>query len=127
MQHYGLGLLPYFPLASGMLTGKYRRESLPNSGTRLVSSPLLRDHFLTDANLAQVEKLQAFCDARGKTMVELAFSWLLARPCVSSVIAGASTPAQLAQNVAATSWALTAEDMAELDRLAPPPQPAVHV
>jgi aryl-alcohol dehydrogenase-like predicted oxidoreductase len=127
MQHYGLGLLPYFPLASGMLTGKYRREALPNQGTRLVSSPLLRDHFLTDANLAMVEKLQAFCDARGHTMVELAFSWLLARPCVASVIAGASNRAQLEQNVAATGWALSAADMAELDAISPPPPRMVHV
>jgi aryl-alcohol dehydrogenase-like predicted oxidoreductase len=127
MQHYGLGLLPYFPLASGMLTGKYRRGALPNAGVRLVTTPLLRDHFLTEANLAAVEKLQAFCDARGRGMVELAFSWLLARPCVASVIAGASNRAQLEQNIAATGWALSAEEMAELDAISPPPGAMVHV
>ncbi len=127
MAQYGLGLLPYFPLASGMLTGKYRRNALPNSGVRLVSSPLLRDHFLTDANLAVVERLQAFCDARGRSLVELAFSWLLSRPCVASVIAGASNRAQLEQNVAATGWALSPAELAELDEIAPAPKPAVHV
>ena len=127
MRHYGLGLLPYFPLASGLLTGKYRRGALPNAGVRLVTSPLLRDHFLTDANLGVVEKLAGFCDARGRSMVELAFSWLLHRPGVASVIAGASSRAQLEQNIAATGWALSAEEMAELDAISPPPAAMVHV
>ncbi len=127
MQHYGLGLLPYFPLASGLMTGKYRRGALPNSGVRLVTTPILRDHFLTDANLDAVERLALFCEERGRTMVELAFSWLLSRPGVSSVIAGASSRAQLEQNIAATNWALSAEELAELDILAPVPASMVHV
>jgi aryl-alcohol dehydrogenase-like predicted oxidoreductase len=117
MQQFGLGLLPFFPLASGLLTGKHKRNAPPAAGSRLANNQQLKDEFFTDEKLATVEKLQAFCDKRGHSMLELAFSWLLAKETVSSVIAGASSGEQLKQNVAATGWKLSAEDMAEIDTL----------
>ncbi|MBZ5605525.1 MAG: aldo/keto reductase [Acidobacteriia bacterium] len=116
MQHYGLGLLPYFPLASGLLTGKYRRNQMPE-GARLTAVKNLADRYLTDANWSKVESLEKFCADRGHTMLELAFSWLLARPTVASVIAGATRPEQIEQNVKAASWQLTSDDLAEIDRI----------
>jgi aryl-alcohol dehydrogenase-like predicted oxidoreductase len=117
MEAYGLGLLPYFPLASGLLTGKYKRDATLPEGTRLASIKKFAERFLTAANWQVVERLPAFCAARGHSLLELAFSWLAARPTVSSIIAGASSPAQVEQNVRAVDWTLTPEDMAEIDRL----------
>jgi aryl-alcohol dehydrogenase-like predicted oxidoreductase len=117
MQAYGLGLLPYFPLASGLLSGKYRRGAPIAKGARFDLVPQFRDRFLTDANWAMVERLEAFSRARGRTMVEVAFGWLAARPTVASVIAGASTTDQVAQNAAAVGWVPGADDLAELDRI----------
>jgi aryl-alcohol dehydrogenase-like predicted oxidoreductase len=119
MQSYGMGLLPYFPLASGLLTGKYKRNAPMPQGTRLAGAKALADRYLTERNWGIAEKLGDFCAARDHSMLELAFSWLARRPQVSSVIAGATRPEQLEQNVRAAEWALTAEDMAEIDRLAP--------
>ena len=116
-QAYGMGLLPYFPLASGMLTGKYKRGAEAPGGTRFASMPALATRYATDANWVLVEKLEAFCSQRGHTLLELAFSWLLARPPVASVIAGATKPEQLEANVKAADWALTPDDLAEIDRL----------
>jgi aryl-alcohol dehydrogenase-like predicted oxidoreductase len=124
MQEYGLGLLPFFPLASGLLTGKYRRNAAPPAGTRLATTKQLTDVFFTDEKLALVEKLEAFCRKRDHSLLELAFSWLLARPTVSSVIAGASTPEQLAQNVRAVDWSLSADDMKEIDGITALVKPA---
>ena len=113
----GFGLLPYFPLASGLLTGKYRRNvSLP-AGTRLANTQRLADRYLTERNWAIAEKLGDFAEGHGRTMLELAFSWLLAQSPVASVIAGATKPEQLEQNVKAGSWALTAEELAEIDQI----------
>ena len=117
MKAHGLGLLPYFPLASGMLTGKYKHGAAQPAGARLSYMPDLAERYFTEANWAKVAKLEAFCAARGKTMVELAFSWLGAQPAVSSVIAGATKPEQIEQNIAAASWVLSAEDLAEIDRI----------
>ena len=117
MKAHGLGLLPYFPLASGMLTGKYKRGAVQPAGARLSYMPDLAERYFTDANWAKVDKLEAFCAARGKTMVELAFSWLGAQAAVSSVIAGATKPEQIEQNIAAASWALSTDDLAEIDRI----------
>jgi aryl-alcohol dehydrogenase-like predicted oxidoreductase len=114
---YGLGILPYFPLASGLLTGKYRRnESLPD-GARLTLVKRLADRYMTDANWAKVEKLADFCERHDRSMLELAFSWLAGRPQVSSVIAGATTPDQVEQNVKAAEWVLGPEDLVEIDRI----------
>jgi aryl-alcohol dehydrogenase-like predicted oxidoreductase len=117
MNAYGLGLLPYYPLASGLLTGKYRRgDNLP-PGTRFANNAALAPRYLTERNWERVEGLRAFAESRGKTLVQLAFSWLAARPAVSSVIAGAMTPEQVETNVASASWSLTAEEMQEIDKL----------
>ena len=117
MQAYGLGLLPYFPLASGLLTGKYKRNAPMPEGTRLASIEKFAERFLTAENWRIVERLAAFCADRSRSLLELAFSWLAARPIVSSIIAGATSPAQVEQNVRAVDWTLTPEDMAEIDRL----------
>lgn len=112
----GLALLPYFPLASGMLTGKYRQGEPAPPGTRMVNKRY-SDRFWTDANLAIVGRLRDFAQRRGRSMVELAFGWLLSHALVAGVIAGASTPEQIQQNVAAAGWQLTPEEMTEIDEL----------
>ena len=114
---YKLGLLPFFPLASGLLTGKYQRGATAPEDTRFAKWPALRDRYVTPRNEDIVEKLQAFAKARGHTMLELAFSWLASRPQVSSVIAGATRVEQVEQNVKAIDWTLSAEDSAEIDRI----------
>ena len=116
-QAYNLGLLPFFPLASGLLTGKYRRGAAAPDDTRFGKVPRLRDRYVTPHNEEIVEKLQAFAQARGHTMLELAFSWLAARPQVASVIAGATRVEQVEQNVKAIGWSLSAEEMSEIDRI----------
>ena len=117
MQRYELGLLPFFPLASGLLTGKYQRNSAMPAGTRLTNTQRLADRFLTEQNWRIAERLGDFAASRGRMLLELAFSWLANRPQVSSVIAGATKPEQLEQNAKAVGWKLTAEEMAEIDRL----------
>jgi aryl-alcohol dehydrogenase-like predicted oxidoreductase len=120
MQSYGLGLLPFFPLASGLLTGKYKRNAPPPEGTRFATTQRLADRYGSAANWTIVEGLADFCAKRGHSLLELAFSWLLARPQVASVIAGATKPEQLEQNVKAADWTLTPDDLAEIDRLTLP-------
>jgi aryl-alcohol dehydrogenase-like predicted oxidoreductase len=117
MQAHDLGLLPYFPLAGGLLTGKYKRGQAPAAGTRFAGSAGMRERYGSDANFALVEKLEAFAKARGHTLLELAFSWLAARPQIASVIAGATTPEQVGQNVKAVQWKLGAEELTEVDRI----------
>jgi len=118
LQAYDMGLLPFFPLASGLLTGKYRRnEKLPND-TRLNKEQRLADRFMTEANWAKAERLRDFAEKRGHTLLELAFSWLASRPTVASVIAGATKPEQVEANMRAVGWKLTTEEIAEVDRLA---------
>jgi aryl-alcohol dehydrogenase-like predicted oxidoreductase len=118
MQAYGMGLLPYYPLASGALTGKYRRNmSLPQGARLTVHGARYGDRFLNDATWPILERLEAFAETRGRTLLDLAFSWLAARRCVSSIIAGATKPEQLAANVRAVGWPLTGDELAEIDRL----------
>jgi aryl-alcohol dehydrogenase-like predicted oxidoreductase len=117
MAAYGLGLLPYFPLAAGLLTGKYRDRSDFPAGTRFAKVGRLADKYVNDANWTIVEKLTQFCDRRGHSVLELAFSWLASRPTVASVIAGATRPEQVEQNVKAAGWSLSAADLAEIDSL----------
>jgi len=116
-QKYGLGVLPYFPLASGFLTGKYRRGEAPPAGTRLALMGPRAQQALTDENFDRLEKLEAFASARGKTMVDLAIGWLASQPYISSVIAGATRPEQVETNVRAAEWRLSAEEMAEVDAI----------
>jgi aryl-alcohol dehydrogenase-like predicted oxidoreductase len=117
MQAYGLSLLPFFPLASGLLTGKYKRNAPMPEGARLTNAQNLADRYMTEANWDKVEKLRVFCEQRGKTMLELAFSWLVSKPYVASVIAGATRPEQLEQNIRATEWKLAPEELAEIDKI----------
>ncbi|MFL5316614.1 MAG: aldo/keto reductase, partial [Microvirga sp.] len=117
IEAYRMGLLPFFPLASGLLTGKYKRDAPPPKGTRLATTQRLADRYMTQGNWRKVEGLEDFAKRHGRSLLELAFSWLAAKPYVSSVIAGATKPEQLEQNVKAVEWALTAEDLAEIDRL----------
>jgi aryl-alcohol dehydrogenase-like predicted oxidoreductase len=112
----GLAFLPFFPLASGMLSGKYRRGQPLPENTRLSKGGSSR--FLTDRNLDVVEELINFAAFRGHSLLELAFSWLLRHPAVASVIAGATTPEQVLANVHAAGWHLTPADLAEIDKLA---------
>ncbi len=121
MRAYGLGLLPYFPLASGLLTGKYKRNTPMPDGARLTKTARLADKYLTEKNWAIAEKLDDFATSRGHTILELAFSWLLSRAPVSSVIAGATKPEQIAANVAAGGWRLTPDEIEEVDGITGPP------
>jgi aryl-alcohol dehydrogenase-like predicted oxidoreductase len=116
IERLGLALVPYFPLASGLLTGKYRKGQPMPTGTRL-SAPRFSARFANEQNFELVERLAAFCAERGRTMLELAFGWLLARPYVASVIAGATTPEQVRQNADALGWQLTADEIAAVDRI----------
>lgn len=110
----GLAFLPYFPLASGLLTGKYRRGQPPPEGSRITGSGRFAD-LLTDRNLAVVEDLIRFAEARDHTILDLAVSWLLSRPTVASVISGATSAEQVRANAGAAGWRLTEEDLAEID------------
>jgi aryl-alcohol dehydrogenase-like predicted oxidoreductase len=116
MREYGLGLLPFFLLASGLLTGKYRRDAALPSGTRLAKNPRMADRVLNARNWRIVDALSSFAAARGHTLLELAMSWLACQPSVSSVIAGATRPEQIDQNIAAVGWSLSPADLAEIDR-----------
>ena len=116
---YGLGILPYFPLASGFLTGKYRPGEGAAEGTRLAAWGDRAGGILTDANFAALERLEAWAGERGRTVLDLATGWLASQPQVSSVISGATRPEQLDANVAAAEWALTPDEVAEVAALAP--------
>jgi len=117
LEAYDLGLIPFAPLANGLLTGKYKRDRPLPKGARLSYMPRAAGRYLTDDNWTLVERLEAFAAERDHTLLELALGWLLHRPAVASVIAGATRPEQVEQNVRAAGWALTAEDMQEIDRL----------
>lgn len=111
-----VSLVPYFPLASGMLTGKYRRGAEYAEGTRFAAMPYFA-RFATDANFATVEALEAFAQKSGHTLLELAMSWLACQPSVGSIIAGATKPEQVEANTAAASWKLTREELREIEAL----------
>lgn len=114
---YGLGLVPYFPLASGILTGKYRSGEAAPEGTRLAKSERLAGIFMTPENLALADRLRDFAESRGHGLLDLAFAWLLRDPVVPSVIAGASTPEQVEANAEACTWQLSAEEVAEVTEI----------
>jgi aryl-alcohol dehydrogenase-like predicted oxidoreductase len=115
-ERLGIAYLPYFPLESGLLTGKYRRGEKAPEGTRIAEGGWLASKF-TDENLATIERLIAFAESRKHTLLELAMSWLLRLPVVASVIAGATTPDQVHANAAAASWKLTPDDIKEVDEI----------
>jgi len=112
-ERLGIGVLPYFPLASGLLTGKYERNAPRPEGTRLSG----RDEVFTDETFDRLERLEQFAEKRGVTILHVAIGGLLAQPAVSSVIAGATKPAQVRANVAAGQWELTPDDVAALRAL----------
>ena len=117
-EHFGLGVLPFFPLANGLLTGKYSRSDAP-AGSRLREQ---KPHLLDSAPWDRLEKLQTFADERGVSMLQVAFGWLLANPQVPSVIAGATSTKQLLANVeAGTAFVPTTEDLGQIDAIFPPP------
>ena len=111
-----VGILPYFPLASGFLTGKYRRGQEAPEGTRLAAGRAA-ERALTEARFDQLEALEGFAKERGHSMLELAIGWLASKPQVDSVIAGATSPAQIEQNVHAGEWRLTPEELQQIDEL----------
>jgi aryl-alcohol dehydrogenase-like predicted oxidoreductase len=121
-ERFGQGMLPFFPLASGMLTGKYRRNIAPPEGTRLASPMGAR--FMNEAAFDVVEALEKYAAERGVSLLTVAISGLAAQPTVSSVIAGATSPEQVRANVAAGTWTPTKDDLTELDNVAPSQSPA---
>jgi aryl-alcohol dehydrogenase-like predicted oxidoreductase len=115
---FGVGFLPFFPLANGLLTGKYRRGEAP-AGSRL---DRIKPGLMSTAPWDAIEALESFADERGLTMLEVAFGWLLSRPKVASVIAGATRPEQAIANAeAARAWTPTPDDLAAIDAIVPPP------
>ena len=116
-EHFGLGFLPFFPLASGLLSGKYRRGEPPPNDSRLAAWGSRGAAALSDRNFDKVEKLTGWAQDRGHTILELAFAWLLGHPAVSSVIAGATTAEQVRTNAATAAWALTPEEVIEVGNL----------
>ena len=116
-RQFGVGILPFFPLASGLLTGKYKRGVEPPKDTRFGAMKPLADRYMNDANWATLERIEEFAVSRGHTMLELAMSWLAANPCVSSVIAGATRPEQVSANAKACDWKMSAEELTAIDKL----------
>ena len=111
-----VGMLPYFPLAGGLLTGKYTRGEPPPSGSRGEFSPYVKNR-LTDANFDKLDKLRAFADSRGHTLHDLAFSWLLSHKQIPSVIAGATNPDQATANASTVGWKLSDDELTELKEM----------
>jgi aryl-alcohol dehydrogenase-like predicted oxidoreductase len=114
---HGVGFIPFYPLASGALTGKYRKGAPMPEGARITGGKRYSDKFFNEKQATIVEALIAFAEARGHTLLELAMSWLAQQPQVGSIIAGATKPEQLEANVRTTGWKLTAEDLAEVDKI----------
>jgi aryl-alcohol dehydrogenase-like predicted oxidoreductase len=117
VKKYGLGVLPYFPLASGFLTGKYRPGEPPPEGTRLAGMGPMAARVLNERNFETLMKLEGFARDRGHSMVDLAIGWLASQSFVGSVIAGATKPEQVEENVKAGDWRLTPEEMKEIDQI----------
>jgi aryl-alcohol dehydrogenase-like predicted oxidoreductase len=114
-ERLGMAFLPFFPLANGLLTGKYRRGKAKPADTRLAGGPMAGR--FSDAAVDVVERLTTFAESRGHTLLELAFAWLLASPAVASVIAGVTSPEQVRANASAAGWQLTAADRSDLQQL----------
>jgi aryl-alcohol dehydrogenase-like predicted oxidoreductase len=117
---HGIGILPYFPLTSGLLTGKYRRGEPYPPGTRFAGAAYFQQ-YATDVNFGKVERLTALAEERGHSILELALSWLAAQPTVSSVIAGATSAEQVAANAGSFGWTLTDDDKAAVEEALAPP------
>ncbi len=115
-ERQGLAFLPFFPLANGLLTGKYRAGKDAPAGSRGATG--FGPKVFTPENLAKAEKFREFAESRGHTLLELAFSWLASHKVVASVIAGASTPEQVRSNAHAADWKMTAAEIAEVESIA---------
>jgi len=123
-EHFGLGFLPYFPLHNGLLTGKFRRDEAP-ADSRIMRQ---RRHVYDDAPWDALDAYRTFCDERGITMLQATYAWLLSRPALSSVIAGATSADQVRANAAAAAWTPSADDLEAIDALFPlPADPAARV
>jgi aryl-alcohol dehydrogenase-like predicted oxidoreductase len=119
-EQYGLGMLPFYPLASGFLTGKYRQGESAPSDARLAGGGRMAERTLTDRNFASLQKLESFTERQGHSMLELAFAWLAAHPPVSSIIAGVTKPEQVEANVRAVEWTMSADELAEVNEIVKP-------
>jgi aryl-alcohol dehydrogenase-like predicted oxidoreductase len=117
IEPYGMSELPYFPLASGLLTGKYKKGQPAPKGSRLGEKQSLADKYHSEANLEKVGRLRRFAEERGHSLLELAFSWLLSHNVVASVIAGATKPEQVEANAKAGDWNLTQDELNQVDEI----------
>jgi len=125
MRAYGAGLLPFYPLASGFLTGKYKRNAPMPEGARLTKGKRYADRFMSEANWNALEELERFGKERGRTLLEVALGWLAAQPVVASIIAGATQAEQVALNAKSIAWELSPQEVAEIDRIAGKTKPEV--
>ncbi len=124
-QKLGIAFIPYFPLMSGLLSGKYRRGEPPSPGTRIAGTgPERQRELLSDSRFDVIEALERFAADRGHTILELAIAWLAAKPAVASVIAGATKPEQIRANAKAADWALSDQEVQEVDAIVPAPAPS---
>jgi aryl-alcohol dehydrogenase-like predicted oxidoreductase len=119
LRECGISFIPFYPLAGGLLSGKYRDHVIPE-GTRFATPRAQEARMLNDERWIVLDRLHQFCDARDRSMLEVAVNWLLAQTGVASVIAGATKPEQIEQNVKAAGWTLGTDDLAELDRITLP-------
>ena len=115
MRAYGLGLIPHTPLAAGLLSGKYRRNAPMPAGARMTREKRQADRWINNANWEIVDRLSTYCEAQGRSLLELAMSWLASQPLVASIIAGATTPEQVELNARAVDWQLSPDDLAAID------------
>jgi aryl-alcohol dehydrogenase-like predicted oxidoreductase len=121
--HFGLGIIPYFPLESGLLSGKYQAgRDFPEDSRLAKWGAWAAATFASPARMDQVARLSELCERYGHSLLQLAMGWLAGRPAVSSIIAGVTTVAQLEQNVTAAEWRASAGELAEIDRICPPPE-----
>jgi aryl-alcohol dehydrogenase-like predicted oxidoreductase len=120
-QEHGVGVIPYFPLAGGFLTGKYREGQPPPSGSRGESSTYVQG-YMTPPNYAKLEKLISWAEAHNHTMTELAHAWLLAQPMVASVISGVTRVEQLVDNAKSADWSLTPDEVGEVNAILTVPE-----
>jgi aryl-alcohol dehydrogenase-like predicted oxidoreductase len=117
---HGASILPYYPLASGLLTGKYRPKQEPPPGSRFANPERFEKRFMTEQVTRTVERLRNYAEERGRTLLELAMSWLASQPHVGSIIAGATSPEQVSANVGAASWRLTSEELNDVNQITRP-------
>jgi aryl-alcohol dehydrogenase-like predicted oxidoreductase len=118
---YRISVIPYFPLESGLLTGKYKQGAPVPKGSRMEKAPAMAQRFLNDANFQKVAALEKVAQERDHGIADLALSWLAANPAVSTVIAGATKPEQVVANAKSIEWKMTAEDLKAIDLVCPPP------